>query len=88
MLDKRDFYINGKWIKPIKANDFKVINPSNEAPFATISLGSKEDTNAAIKAAKKAFIEWKETSKEERITLLENLLEIYKKRFNEMSKAI
>jgi aldehyde dehydrogenase (NAD+) len=88
MLDKRDFYINGKWIKPFKANDFKVINPSNEAPFATISLGSKEDTNAAIKAAKKAFIEWKETSKEERITLLENLLQIYKKRFNEMSKTI
>ena len=56
MLDKRNFYINGKWIAPSKANDFEVINPSNEESFATISLGHKEDTDEAIKAAKKAFI--------------------------------
>ena len=48
MLDKRNFYINGKWVKPSKSNDFEVINPSNEEPFAIISLGSKEDTNAAV----------------------------------------
>ena len=39
MLDKRNFYINGKWVAPSKSNDFEVINPSNEEPFATISLG-------------------------------------------------
>ena len=81
MLDKKNFYINGKWVKPSKANDFEVINPSNEEPYARISLGFKEDTNEAIKAAKKAFNKWKETTKEERITLLEKLLKIYKKRF-------
>ena len=43
MLDKRNFYINGKWGKPSKSNDFEVINPSNEEPFAVISLGSKEE---------------------------------------------
>jgi aldehyde dehydrogenase (NAD+) len=88
MIDKRNFYINGKWVTPSKPNDFEVINPSNEEPFATISLGSKEDINLAVKAAKKAFIKWKETSKEERISLLEKLLKIYKKRFNEMTEAI
>jgi len=88
MLDKRNFYINGKWVAPSKANDFEVINPSNEEPFATISLGYKEDTDGAVKAAKNAFIKWKETSKEERISLLEKLLTIYKKRSNEMSEAI
>jgi len=86
MLDKRNFYINGKWVKPSKSNDFEVINPSNEEPFAIISLGSKEDTNAAVKAAKEAFVKWKETSKEERINLLEKLLKIYKKRFNEIQQ--
>jgi len=88
MLNKRNFYINGKWVAPSKANDFEVINPSNEEPFATISLGYKEDANAAVKAATNAFIKWKETSKEERIDLLEKLLSIYKERFNEMSEAI
>ena len=88
MLEKRDFYINGKWVKPLKPKDFEVINPSNEEPFAVISLGSKDDTDAAVNAAKKAFLKWKETSKEERIKLLEKLLSIYKKRFNEMAEAI
>ena len=88
MLDKRNFYINGKWVPPSRSSDFKVINPSNEEPFAVISLGSKEDTDFAVKAAKKAFVKWKETSKGERIVLLEKLLTIYKKRFNEMSETI
>ena len=82
MIDKKNFYINGKWVKPFKQNDFEVINPSNEESYAVISLGSKEDTDVAVKADKEAFVEWKETSKEERINLLEKLLKIYKKRFN------
>ena len=56
MLDKRKFYINGEWVDPIKKNDFDVINPCNEDPFAIISLGSYEDTNKAVNAAKNAFL--------------------------------
>ena len=88
MLDKRNFYINGKWISPTKINNFEVINPCNEDPFAVISLGSKEDTDLAVKAAKTAFETWKETSKEERLNYLKKLLSIYKKRSGEMAEAI
>jgi len=87
MLDKRNFYINGKWVSPSKPNDFEVINPSNEEPFAIISLGDEADTNSAVKAAKESFSSWKKTSKEERINLLEKLLKVYKKRFDEMAEA-
>ena len=87
MLDKRNFYINGKWVTPSKPNDFEVINPSNEEPFAIISLGDEADTNSAVKAAKESFSSWKKTSKEERINLLEKLLKVYKKRFDEMAEA-
>ena len=58
MLDKRKFYIDGKWVNPNKKNDYEVINPCNEDPFAMISLGSKEDTDLAVKAAKTAFETW------------------------------
>ncbi len=88
MLDKKNFYIDGKWIKPTKSSDFEVINPSNEEPFAVISLGSKDDTDKAVKVAKEAFVKWKETSKEERINLLEKLLKVYKKRFNEIASVM
>jgi aldehyde dehydrogenase (NAD+) len=88
MLDKKKFYINGQWVEPNKPNDFKVINPCNEEPCAIISLGSKEDTNFAIKSAKYAFETWKETTKEDRLDFLEKLLSVYKKRSIEMAEAI
>ena len=48
MLDKRNFYINGKWTAPLKSNDFEVINPSNEETCAIISLGSDADIDSAV----------------------------------------
>ena len=88
MLDKRKFYINGEWVSPSKNSDFNVINPATEEPYVTISLGNEDDTNKAVDAAKNAFTTWKNTSVEERLTLLEKLLKIYKRRFNEMTQAI
>jgi len=88
MLDKKKFYINGKWVDPIKSNNFDVINPSTEEVCAIINLGSSEDTNLAVESAKKAFDSWKETSKENRLKLLEKLLEIYKSKWDEMTNAI
>ena len=87
MIEKKNFYINGKWVAPVKPNDFDVIDPSTEEAFAVISLGSKEDTDKAVIAAKEAFETWKETSKEERVELLEKFCEIYNRRWNEMVEA-
>jgi aldehyde dehydrogenase (NAD+) len=88
MLDRRNFYINGEWVAPSAPNDFDVINPSTEEKCAVISLGSQADTNAAVAAAKAAFVPWMMTPKEERIALLEKLLEIYMARGAEMAEAI
>ena len=88
MLDKKKFYINGEWVNPKNPNNFEVINPSTEEVCAVINLGSSDDTNSAVKAAKKAFETWKETSKEERLKLLEKLLTIYKSRWDDMTDAI
>ena len=87
MIEKKDFYINGKWVSPAKPNDFEVINPSTEEAFAIISLGSTEDTDKAIKAANIAFETWRETTKEERLALLEKFDEIYNRRWDEMVEA-
>ena len=88
MLDKTKFYINGEWVNPSKKNDFDIINPSNEEVCAKITLGNSEDTDKAIQSAKKAFETWKETSKQERVALLEKLLKIYNERYDEMTDAI
>ena len=83
MIEKKNFYINGKWVSPTTPNDFEVINPSTEEAFAIISLGSAEDADKAIKAANIAFETWRETTKEERLALLEKFEEIYKRIIDE-----
>ena len=63
MLEKKSFYINGKWVSPSKPNDFKVINPSNEDAFSVISLGNADDTNSAVESAKKLLLNGKKLQK-------------------------
>ena len=41
--EKRDFYINGQWVKASQINDLEVIDPSTEEVCAIISLGSEKD---------------------------------------------
>ncbi|MEM7221617.1 MAG: aldehyde dehydrogenase family protein [Pseudomonadota bacterium] len=88
MLDKRTFYIDGQWVAPAQANDFQVIDPSNEEPCALISLGGQADTDAAVAAAKAAFDSWSLSAKADRLALAERILEIYQARAGEMTEAI
>jgi aldehyde dehydrogenase (NAD+) len=88
MLDKKNFYINGQWVKPSSSEEIKVIDPATEENCAVISLGNQKDVDAAVGAAKKAFETWAFSSKEERISLLEKLYELYKKRWADIAEAI
>ena len=88
MLDRKNFYINGKWVAPKNSKDIEVINPSTEKSCAVISLGGKDDVNAAVTAAKNAFESWAFTPKDIRVELLEKLYVVYKKRWTEIADAI
>ncbi|MEK1934118.1 MAG: aldehyde dehydrogenase family protein [Pararhizobium sp.] len=88
MLDKRKFYINGEWVDPIVANDLEVLNPATEKPVAVISMGTAADIDRAVAAARKAFVTYSRTSVEQRLALLEKLLSIYKRRYEEMARTI
>jgi len=88
MQDARKFYIDGSWVEPLSGTDREMVNPSNEAPYAVISLGGRNDTDAAVAAAKTAFPSWSRTSKAERLDLLKSILHIYKRRREEMGLAM
>ena len=88
MENKKNFYINGKWVTPKSKEEIKVIDPATEENCAVITLGNKDDINDAVNAAKKAYSSWAFSAKEERIKLLEKLYENYKKRWADIANAI
>ena len=88
MENKKNFYIDGKWVESKGKEEIKVINPATEEDCAVISLGNKEDVDHAVSSAKKAYSSWSFSTKEERIKLLEKLYENYKKRWADIADAI
>ena len=88
MENKKNFYIDGKWVAPKSKEEIKVINPATEENCAVISLGNKEDVDLAVSSAKKAYSSWSFSTKDERIKLLEKLYENYKKRWADIAEAI
>ncbi len=88
MREKLNFYIDGKWVAPTKPRTHDVINPANEEPVGRISLGTAEDVNKAVAAAKRAFETFSQTSVDERKALLDKIIAIYQRRLPEMAETI
>jgi aldehyde dehydrogenase (NAD+) len=88
MSNNLKFYIDGAWVEPVQPKPFDVINPATEEPTAQISLGSAADVDRAVKAAKRAFPSFSRTSKEERIALLQKIIEVYQSRAMDIANAI
>ena len=88
MKDLRKYYINGEWVEPLANEEMDVINPATEGSIGKIVLGSAEDVGRAVAAAKTAFAAYSRTPREERLALLEKLLEIYNGRLEQMAQAI
>ncbi|KAJ3339939.1 hypothetical protein HDU93_007602 [Gonapodya sp. JEL0774] len=83
------FYINGKWVDPVgPLQTHDVINPATEKVAATIAVGSKADVDAAVAAAKAAFETFSQTTKEERVALLERIVAAYDKKMGQIAEAI
>ena len=82
------FYINGSWVNPIKKETINIINPADESIVGKLSVGSAEDIDKAVKAARTAFSSFSESSIKERLDLLNTIRNIYKKRFDDIADAI
>ena len=88
MADHLNFYIDGAWVPPAKPATRDVINPATEQPIGRISMGSAEDVDRAVKAARKAFDGWSRTTRQERIALLERIVSVFKAKQDELAYTI
>ena len=81
-------YINGQWVDSIGGKRHQVISPSTEEPCTEITLGTKEDVDAAVKSAREAFKSYSQTTREERLALLNRIVEEYKKRVPDLARSM
>ncbi len=88
MREMLQFYIDGQWVDPVEANPFDVINPATEEVCGRISLGSEADVDKAVAAAVNAADSYGATTREERIQLLQAILDVFIRRQDELAEAI
>jgi aldehyde dehydrogenase (NAD+) len=81
-------YIDGAWVDSIGGKRHEVISPSTEEVCTEITLGTTADVDAAVAAAKKAFKTYSQTSREDRVALLERIVEEYKKRIPDLARSM
>jgi aldehyde dehydrogenase (NAD+) len=88
MREYLKFYIDGQWVDPVTPRTHAVHNPATEAVAGHISLGSAEDVDRAVRAARRAFASYSQMSVAHRLELLGGILAEYKKRMADMAAAI
>ena len=71
-----NFYINGQWQAPKGDGKIEVINPATEEVCGVVPSGNAEDVDAAVAAAKAAFVSWSQTSAQERSDIIGKLIDV------------
>jgi aldehyde dehydrogenase (NAD+) len=83
------FYINGEWVAPSSgASVLDVINPATEASVAKVAIGTRDDAEKAITAARAAFAGFSATSRADRLAILRRIRDVYESRIEEIADAI
>ena len=88
MREMLQFYIDGSWVDPATPNTLDVINPATEEVCGRISLGSAADVDKAVAAARRAFDTYSRSTREQRIDLLQAILDEFSRRHDEIAEAI
>ncbi|MFV0308203.1 MAG: aldehyde dehydrogenase family protein [Desertimonas sp.] len=84
----RQFYIDGGWVEPLSSETLAVVNPATEEKIETIAMGSASDVDRAVAAAVAAFDSYSQTTKQERLDLLDAIIAAYTARLPELAATI
>jgi aldehyde dehydrogenase (NAD+) len=88
MREYLKFYIDGQWVDPIEHTVVETINPATEEVSGRIALGTSKDVDRAVQAARKAFETWSQTTREERLAVLQRIQKEYEKRSADLGTAV
>jgi aldehyde dehydrogenase (NAD+) len=81
-------YIDGRWTEPIEPRDVELVDPTREEVFARVAMGTAADADLAVAAAQRAFESFSATSVDERIALIDRIIDVYETYIDEFSDLI
>lgn len=80
-------YINGQFVALHGTQVVDLVNPTNNSVIGKVTMADEIDTRRAIAAAKEAFNTFPQSSKEERMDLLQRLHDAVAKRMDQLVEA-
>ena len=88
MYDCTRHYINGEWVASRGGSLHDIVNPATEEPIGQVAFGTAEDVDRAVAAARGAFDDFSQWTVEQRLELLQRIVEAYKSRAGDIAAAI
>ena len=88
MREYLKFYIDGQWVDPVEKRSLDVDNPTTEQVSGQIAIGSSADVDKAVEAARKAFLTWSQSTRDQRLEVLGNIMAEYQKRADDLADAV
>lgn len=88
MREYLKFYVDGQWTDPAQLRTLDVENPTTEQVSGKIAIGASADVDRAVNAARRAFGTWSQTSRADRLDVLQSLLGQYQKRAGDLAEAV
>src|SRR3984885_1583642 len=79
-------YYGGEWHGGKSAEYRDVVNPATGESLARAPIATKEDVNAAVRAAAAAFPNWRRTPPEDRIQYLFKLKQLLEERVEDLAR--
>ena len=89
MRDCTRFYINDEWVRPdTQRKIIDVENPATETVAGQVLQATRGDVDRAVAAARAAFQDYSQWSREQRLVLLDGIIEAYNARKDEIATVI
>jgi aldehyde dehydrogenase (NAD+) len=88
MSHEQSFFIGGDWVAPLGRATRPLVNPATEAAYGAVALGDARDVDRAVSSARAAFPAFSRSSREERIALLNRIIEAYARHEDELAQII
>ncbi|MET1536963.1 aldehyde dehydrogenase family protein, partial [Burkholderia sola] len=73
-------YVNGQRTAGASGREQDVTNPATGQVTGRVALASRADVDAAVAAARRAFDGFSQTTRDERLALLDKVLAVYMRR--------